>query len=774
MDSIQFCAQESGPDEDHHTITGSKFSKVLEADCETYHWQSEILFVQRNSNIIDTFLNDVTKLVTLDGTYGLIWDENLQPSDGKYEPGLHYCGTRESDRKSVHGTVSFFRDGMTGVKFAIKTLEMDTYFHPEEIKVTLMNRHINICCVYGIIIRNHHIQILLEHAGLPLTEERAWIAESPQRLLTLARQSFQALEVLHQSGYVHCDLKPDNIMIFKNGKDFTVKLIDFGSCQRQGTALPHHAHTTMWYWSPEIWQALNHKKQVVCSCAMDVYALSLTLYFVQTSYHLMQLLKEDDIKDLMTQKPEHILLIALPESIPLELRAVMRQSLDGCPGTRLSAEKAVRQLTEDNAFPSENYKEKFERLYALLKNKTSISAKTVFGENSFQFSPEQSSGLQYFVGGCKSMEKPEATTSQRSKKYVFHSSTKINKNLSRNKKVARQQPLKVKTFKKNSEKCSSLVKAGHPQNEIQESIQVLEMNTDEKAYSCSILLKNLALQVRPSENKVTDVSDSVLGQADSFGDMKVLSLKSSTPDGRFPQIKKTAHTANKMVEGVMEATQNYNRVETIQSNCQQPLKVPTDQGTVIHIQKVVATVGSPTRILLNGFDANADSQSSAVTHSNVSHGIPMATDLMLHRSGDNTQQNPFGNVTSKTNSDDDVAFVIEAFGPGAFTGSEDDIVNNWVKMIEQDEQSDPIGYESVMDVNLNRSRGEHVNRELELMDTDQAESALSNQTVSMSDGIIMKAGRKRMSHSVEDAEIPKKSICPDHEQKLPHFDQILS
>lgn len=48
-------------------------------------------------------------------------------------------------------------------------------------------------------------------------------------------------------------------MIFKNGKDFTVKLIDFGSCQRQGTALPHHAHTTMWYWSPEIWQALNHK-----------------------------------------------------------------------------------------------------------------------------------------------------------------------------------------------------------------------------------------------------------------------------------------------------------------------------------------------------------------------------------------------------------------------------------------------------------------------------------------------------------------------------------
>lgn len=44
-------------------------------------------------------------------------------------------------------------------------------------------------------------------SGSPLNEERTWITQSPQRMLLAAKQSFQALEVLHLNGFVHCDIK---------------------------------------------------------------------------------------------------------------------------------------------------------------------------------------------------------------------------------------------------------------------------------------------------------------------------------------------------------------------------------------------------------------------------------------------------------------------------------------------------------------------------------------------------------------------------------------
>ena len=44
---------------------------------------------------------------------------------------------------------------------------------------------------------------------------------------------------------------------------------------------------------------ITPQDQVICQPAMDVYALALTLYFVQTAGHLMNLLQERDILPLV-------------------------------------------------------------------------------------------------------------------------------------------------------------------------------------------------------------------------------------------------------------------------------------------------------------------------------------------------------------------------------------------------------------------------------------------------------------------------------------------
>ena len=49
-----------------------------------------------------------------------------------------------------------------------------------------------------------------------------------EELIPIIRQTVAALEAVHRSGMIHCDVSPDNIFIQKNGQ---VKVIDFGAAK---------------------------------------------------------------------------------------------------------------------------------------------------------------------------------------------------------------------------------------------------------------------------------------------------------------------------------------------------------------------------------------------------------------------------------------------------------------------------------------------------------------------------------------------------------------
>ena len=91
-----------------------------------------------------------------------------------------------------------------------------------------------------------------------------------------------------QFGIIHCDIKPDNIMVDRDG---TVKVLDLGLCQSTA-ALHSDAQVvgTPAYISPE-----QIYGDVKLDCRADIYSLGASLYHLTTGRMLFPLLSNDDI-----------------------------------------------------------------------------------------------------------------------------------------------------------------------------------------------------------------------------------------------------------------------------------------------------------------------------------------------------------------------------------------------------------------------------------------------------------------------------------------------
>jgi serine/threonine-protein kinase len=94
-------------------------------------------------------------------------------------------------------------------------------------------------------------------------------------LLTIFRQVCLGIEHTHQAGYVHADLKPDNILV---GEALDVKIIDFGFAAPVGTQLAG-AKGTFGYLAPE--QAGGRLTEKT-----DVFNLGAALYWTLTGQNL--------------------------------------------------------------------------------------------------------------------------------------------------------------------------------------------------------------------------------------------------------------------------------------------------------------------------------------------------------------------------------------------------------------------------------------------------------------------------------------------------------
>ncbi|MDH2390599.1 tetratricopeptide repeat protein [Streptomyces sp. HNM0663] len=144
-----------------------------------------------------------------------------------------------------------------------------TALHERDVLIGL--RHDSIVRILGFEDEGPHL--VLEYVpGVPLA---AVDGDRPETLLAHGVRILQALDYLHARGLLHCDVKPLNIVRFReqspSGAQDRVRLIDFGAVRRQREEGPIVAYTTAYAPPP------GDPERLCPTPGFDLYCLGVTL-----------------------------------------------------------------------------------------------------------------------------------------------------------------------------------------------------------------------------------------------------------------------------------------------------------------------------------------------------------------------------------------------------------------------------------------------------------------------------------------------------------------
>ncbi len=200
------------------------------------------------------------------------------------ELGLLNDRYRLDERLGSGGMAEVFRatDLTLERTVAIKILRKDYFQNPEfrsrfhqEAKAAANLSHQNIVTVYDFGYAANQLFIVMEYVpGEDLkTKIKAKQRFSISEAIELIGQACSGLGYAHRAGLVHCDVKPQNMLVTPDGR---LKVVDFGIARALATISPDEKMDVVWgspqYFSPE--QASGNPP----SPSSDVYSLGVILY----------------------------------------------------------------------------------------------------------------------------------------------------------------------------------------------------------------------------------------------------------------------------------------------------------------------------------------------------------------------------------------------------------------------------------------------------------------------------------------------------------------
>jgi len=199
----------------------------------------------------------------------------------------------------------------------------------------------NIVKVYDLRSVDDHWFIVMEYVdGIHLLDKiKKEGAMDWQQVLLILKQVLTAIGHAHDAGIVHRDIKPNNIMITKDG---TVKITDFGLAKDQSSltqTMTVASGGTLYYMSPEHVKGFSFTDK-----RSDIYSIGITFYEMITGCVPFKKMNSDfEIREAIMRK-EFVKPSSFNPNIPAELESIIMKSIAKNPNARFQTTKEMLEM----------------------------------------------------------------------------------------------------------------------------------------------------------------------------------------------------------------------------------------------------------------------------------------------------------------------------------------------------------------------------------------------------------------------------------------------
>jgi serine/threonine protein kinase len=165
----------------------------------------------------------------------------------------------------------------TGQTYALKVLQKGGKLNPKgELFAHLQLQHPHIASLFKVYEEDDQVSLVMElcHGG-ELYDRLNDSGRFPEAVAARCiRQVLEAVAHIHSKGFVHTDIKLENIMFASRGDTATVKLIDFGFCQPCiGEKQLCTKQGTLGYMAPEVLRGHYSSKCDLFSIGVVAFAM---------------------------------------------------------------------------------------------------------------------------------------------------------------------------------------------------------------------------------------------------------------------------------------------------------------------------------------------------------------------------------------------------------------------------------------------------------------------------------------------------------------------
>ncbi|TET44700.1 hypothetical protein E3J62_09600, partial [candidate division TA06 bacterium] len=235
--------------------------------------------------------------------------------------------------------------GTVALKIAMTTDREDTLLLKEEFSSLSNINHPNVVAIYDFGTAKDGRPFLTMELVSGRHFHRSFKRPSKPFFAALS-QILRALHHIHYLGYIHGDIKPENVLVSRKGKAVTAKLTDFGLVQNVGVTAPAVLKGTPGYMAPEIFTGMTPDAR------SDIYSLGVVIYETLTGRSPFDTGETPAIiKDRLTRELEPISKWVDNVPLPLEriLERMTRTKPENRPRDALEILEALRELLPEDS-----------------------------------------------------------------------------------------------------------------------------------------------------------------------------------------------------------------------------------------------------------------------------------------------------------------------------------------------------------------------------------------------------------------------------------------